>query len=519
MSRTTLGPSVVTLRDAYRECLKHAAGVICGVWSPDGFNEITLAETHRRAGAVARRLAARGVGKGDVIAVQLPNCVEWPVVCVAAAELGAVIQPVSTALGAHELGQVLADSGAMAIVTPGVWRGVDYGARLRDAGELPTLKLIFSTGAGHAGDRWAELEADTDLPLPEVVLTAEDLAFLIYTSGTTSKAKGVRHTHRSLVAEIAQLMSVKPPEGASMAPWPAGHIAGVLIVLRFLAAGTTTIMMERWNAEAAARLIEQFKVISSSATPFFLTEILDVAEAKGIDLSTLADIQCGAAPVPPSLIERFSRHGLVTYRSYGSTEHPTVTYGRVTDSLERRMTTEGRVLPDVDLKIVDDDGADLPIGQEGEVVTRGPDMFSGYQNASLDAAAFLPDGWYKTGDIGRLDEENYLTITDRKKDIIIRAGENISSREVEEHLLLHPEIAEAAVVAAPDPRMGELVCAFVVPSEGGQLDLGRVQAYFESRGVSRRKTPELLRVVTSLPRNATGKILKQELRSQLLQTS
>ena len=505
-----------TLREAYLEAVGELPDLVCAVWSPAGLAETTLAETHRLAERAARHLAALGLAKGDVLAVQLPHCLEWPVIAVAAALLGVAVQPISPAVGSTELGYVLRNSAAKVLIHPGVWKNNDYTKRLAEAGEIATLRHVFSTGETSGSARpWSELIAATDLPMPEVEVRPEDISWLIYTSGTTANPKGVKHSHASLLYEIRQLMKLKPPQGASLTPWPAGHIAGVLVLLRALLAGVTTVMMERWNAEAAARLIEKFKVTSSGATPFFWTEILDFAEANNIDLSSLKDIQCGAAPVPPSLISRFDKLGLATYRSYGSTEHPTVTSGFPTDPLERRMTTEGRIIPGIGVKIVDDDGIDLPLGSEGEIVTRGPDMFVGYHDESLNAAAFLPGGWYRTGDIGKLDDEDYLFITDRKKDIIIRGGENISSKEVEEHLVTHPSVAEVAVVAAPDKRMGEIVCAFVVLHEGKTLDIPTIGKYFEERGVARRKTPERLEFRTDLPRNATGKVMKPELRKTL----
>lgn len=509
--------TATTLRDAYLETVAELPDLVCAVWSPAGLAEATLAELHEHADRVARHLASLGVGKGNVVAVQLPHCLEWPVIAIAAALLGAAVQPISPAVGSTELGYVLRNSGAKVLIHPGIWKDYDYAKRLADAGGIETLHHVFTLGDARGGkDReWRELIALTDLPLPHVDVRPEDISWLIYTSGTTANPKGVKHSQASLLYEIRQLMKLKPPQGAAMTPWPAGHIAGVLTLLRALAGGVTTVMMERWNAEAAARLIEKFKVTSSGATPFFWMEILDYAEANNIDLSSLQDIQCGAAPVPPSLIFRFDKLGLATYRSYGSTEHPTVTSGFPTDPLERRMTTEGRIIPGIGVKIVDEDGNDLPIGSEGEIVTRGLDMFVGYHDESLNATAFLPGGWYRTGDIGKLDDEDYLFITDRKKDIIIRGGENISSKEVEEHLVTHPSVAEVAVVAAPDKRMGEIVCAFVVLHEGKTLDIPTIGKYFEERGVARRKTPERLEFRTDLPRNATGKVMKPELRKTL----
>jgi acyl-CoA synthetase (AMP-forming)/AMP-acid ligase II len=182
------------------------------------------------------------------------------------------------------------------------------------------------------------------------------------------------------------------------------------------------------------------------------------------------------------------------------------------DPLDKRLNTEGRAMAGTELRFVDDDGADVPPGCEGEIVTRGPELFIGYFDPALDAAAFLPGGWYRTGDIGRLDGDGYLLITDRKKDIIIRGGENISSREVEDVLRRHPAVADVAVVAAPDTRMGEVVKACVVTRPGAELSLDMVRAFFAEAGIARQKTPERLMLLDVLPRNASGKVLKHQLR-------
>jgi non-ribosomal peptide synthetase component E (peptide arylation enzyme) len=214
-------------------------------------------------------------------------------------------------------------------------------------------------------------------------------------------------------------------------------------------------------------------------------------------------------------MDRAQRLGIVSWRTYGSTEHPVLSSGTPDDPAAKRHGTDGRVTDGNEVRLVDDEGVDVPPGAEGEIVARGPRQFAGYRDAALDAEAFLPGGWFRTGDIGRFDADGYLIITDRKKDIIIRGGENIASREVEDLLLLHPGIAEAAVCAAPDPLLGEQVCAFVVSRPGVRIDLDAVRAHFAGLGVARHKTPERVEPVTDLPRTATGKVKKTELRALL----
>jgi acyl-CoA synthetase (AMP-forming)/AMP-acid ligase II len=242
---------------------------------------------------------------------------------------------------------------------------------------------------------------------------------------------------------------------------------------------------------------------------------LDAVDRTGADISTLRECSLGAAPVSPLLVSRCERAGMRVFRRYGATEHPSITAGDPGDALDKRLSTEGRCMPGNRIRLVDDFGRDVKAGDEGEIASRGPERFLGYLDPSLDADAFLPGGWYRTGDLGRIDDDGYLVLTDRKKDVIIRGGENISSREVEDILTAHPDIAEAAAVARPDHRMGERVCAFVVPRESRTVTLDSIREHFASRGVARQKTPEYLRLVDALPRNATGKVLKHVLRDGL----
>jgi acyl-CoA synthetase (AMP-forming)/AMP-acid ligase II len=247
-------------------------------------------------------------------------------------------------------------------------------------------------------------------------------------------------------------------------------------------------------------------------TPFHLTGVLDAADRDARDLSSLTDIVLGATPVPSALIERCAGRGMRPYRSYGSSEMPSVTMGRPDDPLEKRLTTEGRPMPGAEIRFVDDEGNDVV---EGELAVRGPELFLGYADEALNQNAFLPGGWFLTGDIGRFDPDGFLRITDRKKDVIIRGGENIASREVEEVLASHPAIREAAVVAAPDARMGEVVCAFVIAQPGAKVTLESIGAHFAAAGIARQKTPERIVLVEDFPRNSTGKIMKNELRDQV----
>ncbi|MEZ5709213.1 MAG: AMP-binding protein [Blastomonas sp.] len=475
-----------------------------------------LGEVFAAGQRTGTRFAAMGIRPGDVVAVMLPNWREWLVSAIGCWHAGAVMLPIVTIYGAKEAAFILRQSGARAIIHPGIWRNTDFGQRIADCGPLERLEWIFG-----CGDEFAALEAEGPVLAPQE-RDADDLAMLIYTSGTTADPKGVMHSSRSLMAEIRQQQESRarpaPGEGTDIifSPWPPGHIAGALSMLRHAVTGISFLGMEQWDAGLAAELIERHRVTSSSGTPFHLGGIIEAADRDGRDLSSLRHYMVGAAPVPPSLVQRCIDRGLAVFHCYGSSEHPTVTTGTADDPLDKQLNTEGRVFPGCELRFVNDDGADVGAGEDGEICTRGPELFTGYFDRRLNDAAFLPGGWYRTGDIGRLDAEGYLLITDRKKDIIIRGGENISSKEVEAVLLRHPAIADAAAIACPDDRMGEVVMACVVLRSDATLDLASVIRHFQDAGIARQKTPERLRVMDELPRNASGKVLKHVLRREIV---
>jgi acyl-CoA synthetase (AMP-forming)/AMP-acid ligase II len=270
--------------------------------------------------------------------------------------------------------------------------------------------------------------------------------------------------------------------------------------------GTSSVLMDAWDPQLAAELVAHHRVTASAGAPYYLASMIDAAEQRGHDLSSFTSYMVGAASVPPSLVERAELAGIPVYRAYGSSEHPVITTGCASDPLAKRAGTDGKTVP----------GAEIRLLEDGEIVSRGPDLFVGYTDARLDAESFLPDGWFCTGDIGRIDDDGFLTITDRKKDVIIRGGENIASKEVEDLLALHPSVVEAAVVGRPDPRYGERVAAFVRLRSDQTFTLDDARAHFAALGVARQKTPECVILVDELPRTASGKVRKVDLRTRFV---
>ena len=480
----------------------------------------TLGTLVADADRAAAAFQARGLGPGDVIAVQLPGCYENAVIQTAVALCGAVLLPVVMIYGPSEMDLVLRRSGAAAVVTAAEHRGRPHAATvLGGLRGLPALKLAVVVGDGAAPDGavgYADLLRSPGGPYRRPFPRPDDRAVLMYTSGTTAEPKGVQHSHRTLLAEATSRVYTHVGPGArNLGLFPPGHVAGLLNLLRILLLGTPTVIMAAWDPALAARLVDRHAVTSSGGAPVQLSGLLDQQASGTATLATLREFLSGAAPVPPSLIRRADAAGITAFRSYGSSEHPTVSAGSVADPLDRRADTDGRLVTGNEVRIVDPDGRDVPTGRDGEILTRGPELFTGYADPALTAAAFAPGRWFRTGDVGRLDADGYLTVTDRLKDIIIRGGENISSKEVEDLLVTHPAVAEAAVIAAPDPVMGERVCAVIVPRPGCLFDVEEARAHFAAAGVARQKTPELIVIADELPRTPAGKVRKDVLRTRL----
>ncbi|CAN5701487.1 AMP-binding protein [soil metagenome] len=483
--------------------------------TPDGLTETSVAALHTEARAVAAGLRRLGVGPGDVVAVQLPNRLETLVAFQAVLLAGATLLPLVHVYGPREVGFILGESGARVLVVPDRWRAIDHAARVDDLrSACPELAHVVVVGEAPAGTLpWPALAIADD---GEPGADAPEVAVLAYTSGTTANPKGVQHTAPGILAEIETQPTMLGSRSGSvqLVSFPAGHVAGVVSLLRCLVLGTPTIVTDGWDPARALELISTYGVTYTSGTPLHLVTLLDALEA-GAPIGTLDEYLVGAATVPGALVARADALGIHAFRCYGSTEHPTITSGARDDPLAKRQHTDGRPTPGTEVRVVDEAGLPVAEGTDGEVVCRGPEQFVGYRDPGLDEDTWLPDRWLRTGDIGNLDAEGYLTITDRAKDVIIRAGETISSREVEDVLLSCPGVADAAVVAVPDGRYGERVGAFVVPGPGGPPDLAAVRAHFAAAGIARQKTPEVLEIRADLPRTPVGKVRKAELRDEL----
>ncbi|HEY4333487.1 MAG TPA: AMP-binding protein [Ilumatobacteraceae bacterium] len=481
---------------------------------------LTAAELHAAACRVAAGLAARGLSPGDVLAMQLPNVPEAVITVLAAAELGLVIVPIAHVLGATDVDFALRQSRARACVVAARWRGTDLLSHLAADVRPSTLADVIVVGDELAVGcvPWSSIAAANPARATHTPVV-HDRAALLFTSGTTGRAKGVIHTQATLAAEVRQVLRFNDGEegDVSLVSFPIGHMAGLLGVVRAFYRDRHTIVMDSWDADRAARLVEQHGVTSSAGTPVHLLSLCAAADRNGTSLASIRSFLLGATNISTGLVAAAGARGIRAFRCYGSTEQPTVSCGRPSDSLADRSRTDGRMLPGVEVRIVDEAGHEVEPGRPGEIIARGPDLSPGYLDPRDDSADRTADGWCRTGDIGTVDARGFLTITDRKKDLIIRGGENIASKEVEDALHHHPDIAEVAVVGMRDERYGERVCAVIV-ARGAGPSLESIRAHVISAGLATHKAPEIVVLVDSLPRTPSGKVQKHLLRRALAAT-
>ncbi|WP_347270681.1 AMP-binding protein [Rhizorhabdus histidinilytica] len=486
----------------------------------DGDLALSCETLHGRAQRLAGYFVAIGLRPGQVISFQLPNWWECAVINLAAAMTGVVINPIVPINRDAEVTYMLNEARSRLMFVPRSFRGFDYAAMMaRIAPDLAEpIRVIV------VRDRIDGLESFDDLldsaPLATPLAVDPDaVKMLMYTSGTTGRPKGVLHSHNSIGADSVKMAAAMAlgPDDVTFSPSPVTHVSGFLWALNApWICNVPAVMVDIWEPERAFDLVRRHACsFMLGATPF-LQDFLAVARARGEPLTSLRYFMCGGASVPAQLIvdaaEQFPN--CIPYRTFGATEVPTMTVGPASrDDLPLAAQTDGR-LHRCEVRIVDvATGAPLPPGTEGEILAREPSMALGYARVEDNADAYDEDGFFRMGDLGRLVDGDHIVCTGRKKDLIIRAGENISAREIEDVLFQSPLIEEVAVVSMPSRRTGEAICAFIVPAPGADVDMSDVAAQVHNAGLARQKTPEHLMIVAELPKTASGKVRKDQLRS------
>ncbi|EHX7979718.1 medium-chain fatty-acid--CoA ligase [Escherichia coli] len=485
----------------------------------------TYSALDHAASCLANWMLAKGIESGDRIAFQLPGWCEFTVIYLACLKIGAVSVPLLPSWREAELVWVLNKCQAKMFFAPTLFkqtRPVDLILPLQN--QLPQLQQIVGVdklAPATSSLSLSQIIADNTSLTTAITTHGDELAAVLFTSGTEGLPKGVMLTHNNILAsERAYCARLNLTwQDVFMMPAPLGHATGFLhgVTAPFLI-GARSVLLDIFTPDACLALLEQQRCTCMLGATPFVYDLLNVLEKQPTDLSALRFFLCGGTTIPKKVARECQQRGIKLLSVYGSTESSPHAVVNLDDPLSRFMHTDGYAAAGVEIKVVDDARKTLPPGCEGEEASRGPNVFMGYfDEPELTARALDEEGWYYSGDLCRMDEAGYIKITGRKKDIIVRGGENISSREVEDILLQHPKIHDACVVAMSDERLGERSCAYVVlKAPHHSLSLEEVVAFFSRKRVAKYKYPEHIVVIEKLPRTTSGKIQKFLLRKDIM---
>lgn len=485
----------------------------------------TYSALDHAASCLANWMLAKGIESSDRIAFQLPGWCEFTVIYLACLKIGAVSVPLLPSWREAELVWVLNKCQAKMFFAPTLFkqtRPVDLILPLQNQ----LLQLQQIVGVDKLAPATSSLSLSQIIAYNTPLTTAitvhgDELAAVLFTSGTEGLPKGVMLTHNNILAsERAYCARLNLTwQDVFMMPAPLGHATGFLhgVTAPFLI-GARSVLLDIFTPDACLALLEQQRCTCMLGATPFVYDLLNLLEKQPADLSALRFFLCGGTTIPKKVARECQQRGIKLLSVYGSTESSPHAVVNLDDPLSRFMHTDGYAAAGVEIKVVDDARKTLPPGCEGEEASRGPNVFMGYfDEPELTARALDEEGWYYSGDLCRMDEAGYIKITGRKKDIIVRGGENISSREVEDILLQHPKIHDACVIAMPDERLGERSCAYVVlKAPHHSLSLEDVVAFFSRKRVAKYKYPEHIVVIEKLPRTASGKIQKFLLRKDIM---
>jgi acyl-CoA synthetase (AMP-forming)/AMP-acid ligase II len=470
----------------------------------------TFAEYVSSCERVAAGLQRLGVGEGDVVSWQLPTWIESMVLVGALSRLSIVQNPILPILREREVGFIVRQARSKLLVVPSTFRDFDFEAMARGiAKDAEGLHVLVAARALPKDD-------PSTLPPPPQVTPDPPVRWLFYTSGTTADPKGAQHTDLTVAAAargMAERLALQADDRSALV-FPFTHIGGIIWLFAGLMTGCTHLIDETFDPVGTTEFLQRENAtLAGSGTPFHMAYLKYQREHPEVELfPRVRAYPGGGAPKPPQLHFDVKKElgGVGIVSGYGLTESPILTMASVEDTDEVLANTEGRPTPGVDMRIVKLDGGIASPGDEGEVRAKSPQLMKGYLDSSLDAEAFDENGYFRTGDLGKQDAAGNLTITGRLKDVIIRKGENISAKELEDLLFQHPAVADVAVVGLPDPELGEYACAAVAPS-GDAPDLESLNAFLLEKGLSKRKLPERLEIVDVVPRSPAGKVQKRDL--------
>jgi acyl-CoA synthetase (AMP-forming)/AMP-acid ligase II len=481
---------------------------------------LTFEGLRQRAEEVAAGLYRLGIGPGDVASWQLPSRIDTIVLFVALARLGAVQNPLIPMLRENEIDFICTQTGTKLLVVPSVFRGFDHLSMARSIAErLPAMQVVNADDGLPIGDP-ATLPPEPD---PTAEQSAQLVRWLFFTSGTTASPKGAQHTDAGLLAASATFVSntILQPEDRVASLSPIAHVGGVLHVLSAITTGSRLIITAIFDPVQTTLQMQSAQVtLGGSGVPFiqaYLRQQRQHPEERYFPKARAFLV--GGSPRPPQLHYEVKNElgGVGIVSGYGLTECPYLSWARVDDPDDKLSMSEGRPVAATRIRIVDADGQSVPAGESGELRVRAPQLMLGYLDSSLDAEAFDEHGYFRTGDLAMVDDDGYITITGRIKDVIIRNMENISAREIENLVLTFPRVAEMAAIGLPDSETGERVCAVVVPADPTDPPtLDELVSHLRAEGLNPRKLPVQIEYVTELPRNAMGKVVKKTLKSRMV---
>jgi long-chain acyl-CoA synthetase len=525
---------VIDVRGVPTKVFRHAPPSLRAIWDASlahgdatylvyGDERLTFAEAHAQVRALAHRLRTwHDVRQGDRVAIATRNHPEWAIAFWATVGIGAVAVPLNAWWTGPELAYGLADSGAVVLVADD-----ERLERIEPHLGRTAVRATIGVRTERGDVPWAEAVAGEGPPLPEVAIDPEDDATIMYTSGTTGRPKGAVATHRNFGAFLMNALH-RAAAGTSAGPaatappstlltFPLFHVGGLQsFLLPFTASGGKVVLMYRWDAEEAVDLVEREQVTTVAGVPTTVFQLLEAAAAKGAAMSSLAGISSGATLVPPELVRQIDARDLAPGNGYGLTE--TSGAGR----RQPRSGVRGEARQRRPARLAGHGGAHRrcrrragPPGEVGEIWLKGPTVVRGYFNLPEETASSFTDGWFHTGDLGRLDDDGFLFVVDRLKDVVIRGGENVYAAEVEAALYEHPAVTEAAVIGVPHERLGEEVGAVLRVRDGATVTEDDVRAWVAERLAAFKVPSRVWLTDEELPRNASGKVLKRELRATL----
>jgi long-chain acyl-CoA synthetase len=491
---------------------------------------LTYGDAHKQVTSLAAWLVSQGVSKGDRVAFGMRNYPEWVMAYWALQCIGAVMVSLNAWWVAEELKYALSDSGATALIVDGE-RLERLSPELLEESGVGTI--LVARGEGRPGVyQWGDVTSDVNARLPDVAISPDDDATILYTSGTTGQPKGAAGSHRNyitnmwnglfsqaLASKLAGVPQTQPdahkPQVVALSTFPFFHIAGLCGMNANTNNGVCIITQFKWDAGDALRLVEKYKVNTFGGVPTVVRSFLEHPQFSEYDLSSLTAISQGGAPVPPDSIARIESEfaGKVgAANGYGLTETTAAVIGNSGAAYFSKKDSVGLPFVGTDVRIVDEEGTDVPVGGVGEVWIYGPNNVRGYWNKPAETAKAFTDGWFHTGDAGYIDEDGYVYVVDRLKDMVLRGGENVYCVEVETVLFEHPSVGDCAVIGLPHDKLGEEVAAVLVPADGAKQDSDAVLGLVKSRLAAFKVPSKVFWQSDPLPRNATGKVLKKDLR-------